>query len=47
MTDTSSAWTALLQLPAWLRLQPQTTLLFLFFEQYKGLVDKYRAKANS
>lgn len=32
------------QLPAWLRLQPQTTLLFLFFEQYKGLVDQYRAK---
>lgn len=31
-------------LPAWLRLQPQTTLLFLFFEQYKKLVDDYRAK---
>ncbi|GAC74997.1 RNA-binding protein musashi [Moesziomyces antarcticus T-34] len=29
--------------PAWLRLQPQTTLLFLFFEQFKALVDKSRA----
>lgn len=28
--------------PAWLRLQPQTTLLFLFFEQFKALVDKSR-----
>ncbi|KAJ1034836.1 hypothetical protein NDA13_001090 [Ustilago tritici] len=28
--------------PAWLRLQPQTTLLFLFFEQFKHLVDKSR-----
>lgn len=28
--------------PAWLRLQPQTTLLFLFFEQFKQLVDKSR-----
>ncbi|PWY97059.1 putative DIC1-mitochondrial dicarboxylate carrier [Testicularia cyperi] len=28
--------------PAWLRLQPQTTLLFLFFEQFKMLVDKSR-----
>ncbi len=28
--------------PAWLRLQPQTTLLFLFFEQFKGLVDRSR-----
>lgn len=28
-------------LPAWLRLQPQTTLLFLFFEQYKRLYDGY------
>ncbi|TKY89711.1 hypothetical protein EX895_001496 [Sporisorium graminicola] len=28
--------------PAWLRLQPQTTLLFLFFEQFKQLVDKRR-----
>ncbi|CAO1630628.1 unnamed protein product [Parajaminaea phylloscopi] len=27
-------------LPAWLRLQPQTTLLFLFFEQYKRLYDE-------
>lgn len=30
-------------LPAWLRLQPQTTLLFLFFEQYKKIFDtKFR-----
>lgn len=28
--------------PAWLRLQPQTTLLFLFFEQFKALVDRSR-----
>lgn len=28
--------------PAWLRLQPQTTLLFLFFEQFKSLIDKSR-----
>ncbi|PWN47440.1 putative DIC1-mitochondrial dicarboxylate carrier [Violaceomyces palustris] len=28
--------------PAWLRLQPQTTLLFLFFEQFKKIVDKTR-----
>ncbi|CAO1618203.1 unnamed protein product [Sympodiomycopsis kandeliae] len=34
-------------LPAWLRLQPQTTLLFLFFEQYKGLVDAYREKQRN
>lgn len=33
-------------LPAWLRLQPQTTLLFLFFEQYKKWVDHYREKAE-
>ncbi|PWN28048.1 mitochondrial carrier [Jaminaea rosea] len=26
-------------LPSWLRLQPQTTLLFLFFEQYKKIYD--------
>ncbi|CBQ68686.1 probable DIC1-mitochondrial dicarboxylate carrier [Sporisorium reilianum SRZ2] len=28
--------------PAWLRLQPQTTLLFLFFEQFKRLIDRSR-----
>ena len=34
--------------PAWLRLQPQTTLLFLFFEQFKHLVDRSReSKINA
>lgn len=31
--------------PAWLRMQPQTTLLFLFFEQFKKLVDKSRERS--
>ncbi|PWN41163.1 mitochondrial carrier [Ceraceosorus guamensis] len=32
--------------PAWLRLQPQTTLLFYFFEAFKGIIDKQRQNAD-
>lgn len=33
--------------PAWIRLQPTTTLIFLILEQLKSGVDRYRATGGT